>query len=188
VVSCYEAGRDGFWLHRYLVSLGIENQVVDSSSIETNRRERRAKTDRLDGVKLLTMLMRYWAGERGLWSVVRVPNVEEEDARRVSEEGAHPASQSDPRLVSGAGPAPGASSRLSKASRTLTRWDGTSLPAELKGELEREYRRLSMVEEQLRALEQTRTERIAHADSHPLRQVVRLMGLRAIGPGVSEPP
>ena len=123
VVSCYEAGRDGFWLHRYLVSLGIENQVVDSSSIETNRRERRVKTDRLDGVKLLTMLMRYWAGERGLWSVVRVPNVEEEDARRlhrearISEEGAHPASQSDPRLVSGAGPAPGASSRLSPASR-----------------------------------------------------------------------
>ena len=86
VVSCYEAGRDGFWLHRYLVSLGIENQVVDSSSIETNRRERRAKTDRLDGVKLLTMLMRYWAGERGLWSVVRVPNVEEEDARRLHRE------------------------------------------------------------------------------------------------------
>ena len=86
VVSCYEAGRDGFWLHRYLVSLGVENQVVDSSSIETNRWERRAKTDRLDGVKLLTMLMRYWAGERGLWSVVRVPNVEEEDARRLHRE------------------------------------------------------------------------------------------------------
>ena len=86
VVSCYEAGRDGFWLHRYPVSLGIENQVVDSSSIETNRREWRAKTDRLDGVKLLTMLMRYWAGERGLWSVVRVPNVKEEDARRLHRE------------------------------------------------------------------------------------------------------
>ena len=76
VVSCYEAGRDGFWLHRYLVSLGVENQVVNSSSIETNRRKRRAKTDRIDGVKLLTMLMRYWGGERGLWSVVRVPSVD----------------------------------------------------------------------------------------------------------------
>ncbi|MGH8627285.1 MAG: hypothetical protein ACREYC_19140 [Gammaproteobacteria bacterium] len=56
------------------------------------------------------------------------------------------------------------------------------LPAELQGELEREYRRLSMVEQQLRALEKTRTKRIAHADSHPVQQGVRLMGLRAIGP------
>ena len=86
VVSCYEAGRDGFWLHRYLMSLGIENQVVDSSSIETNRRKRRVKTDRIDGVKLLTMLMRYWGGERGLWSVVRVPSVEDEEARRLHRE------------------------------------------------------------------------------------------------------
>ncbi len=60
--------------------------MVDSSIIETNRRARRAKTDRLDGVKLLTMLMRYWAGERGLWSVVQVPNVEGKDARRLHRE------------------------------------------------------------------------------------------------------
>ena len=188
VVSCYEAGRDGFWLHRYLVSLGIENQVVDSSIIETNRRERRAKTDRLDGVKLLTMLMRYWAGERGLWSVVRVPNVEEEDARRLhrelgslkKERTRHRNRIRDWLVAQGLRLEPNRD--FLKRLETLTLWDGTSLPAELKGELEREYRRLSLVEEQLRALEQTRTERIAHADSHPLRQVVRLMGLRAIGP------
>lgn len=188
MVSCYEAGRDGFWLHRYLVSLGIENQVVDSSSIETNRRERRAKTDRLDGVKLLTMLMRYWAGERGLWSVVRVPNVEEEDARRLhrelgslkKERTRHRNRIRDLLVAQGLRLEPHRD--FLQRLETLTLWDGTSLPAELKGELEREYRRLSMVEEQLRALEQTRTERITHADSHPLRQVVRLMGLRAIGP------
>ena len=58
VHSCYEAGRDGFWLHRWLVAQGIDNLVVDSASIEVNRRARRAKTDRLDGDKLLTMLMR----------------------------------------------------------------------------------------------------------------------------------
>ena len=86
VVSCYEAGRDGFWLHRYLLSRGIQNQVVDSSSIEVNRRQRRAKTDRLDGDKLLTMLMRYWGGERDLWRVVQVPSVEEEDARQLHRE------------------------------------------------------------------------------------------------------
>ena len=76
VLSCYEAGRDGFWLHRYLVGLGVVNLVVDSSSIEVNRRARRAKTDRMDLGKLLTMLMRYDNGERKIWSVVRVPTVE----------------------------------------------------------------------------------------------------------------
>ena len=63
-VSCYEAGRDGFWIHRYLTSLGVENLVVDSSSIEVNRRARRAKTDRMDVEKLLAMLLRYVGGER----------------------------------------------------------------------------------------------------------------------------
>ena len=59
ILSCYEAGRDGFWLHRYLLSCGIDNLVVDSSSIEVNRRKRRAKTDRIDAKKLLAMLIRY---------------------------------------------------------------------------------------------------------------------------------
>ena len=71
VLSCYEAGRDGFWLHRYLVQQGVRNLVVDSSSIEVNRRARRTKTDRMDLGKLLSMLMRYDNGERKLWSVVR---------------------------------------------------------------------------------------------------------------------
>ena len=64
VMSCYEAGRDGFWLHRYLVALGITNYVVDSSSIEVNRRARRAKTDRLDLAGLLSLLARYVLGDR----------------------------------------------------------------------------------------------------------------------------
>jgi transposase len=86
VVSCYEAGRDGFWLHRYLLSRGVENEVVDSSSIEVNRRQRRAKTDRLDVKKLLKMLVRYDQGERDVWRVVRAPSVEEEDARQLHRE------------------------------------------------------------------------------------------------------
>ncbi len=64
VGSCYEAGRDGFWLHRYLVSEGVENRVVDSSGIEVNRRKRRAKTDRMDVGKLVEMLRRYEGGEK----------------------------------------------------------------------------------------------------------------------------
>ena len=81
VVSCYEAGRDGFWLHRYLVAQGVTNYVVDSSSIEVPRRARRAKTDKLDLVSLLRLLARYVAGNRGAWRVVRVPSVAAEDAR-----------------------------------------------------------------------------------------------------------
>jgi transposase len=86
VVSCYEAGRDGFWLHRCLVAHGVQNYVIDSASIEVNRRQRRAKTDRLDVRKLLTMLLRHLAGEPKVWSVVRVPSVEEEDRRQLHRE------------------------------------------------------------------------------------------------------
>ena len=82
VISCYEAGRDGFWIHRYLTSLGVENLVVDSSSIEVNRRARRAKTDRMDVEKLLAMLLRYVGGERTVWRIVRVPSEAGRPSRR----------------------------------------------------------------------------------------------------------
>ncbi len=78
VKSCYEAGRDGFWLHRWLISEGIDNRVVDASSIEVNRRLRRAKTDRLDATRLLLLLVRFFGGEPRVWSVERVPGPEEE--------------------------------------------------------------------------------------------------------------
>jgi len=86
VVSCYEAGRDGFWLHRYLTQAGVENLIVDSSSIEVNRRQRRAKTDSMDVEKLLSQLIRYRSGDRKVWSIVHVPNVEEEDRRHLNRE------------------------------------------------------------------------------------------------------
>ena len=188
VVSCYEAGRDGFWLHRYLVSLGIENQVVDSSSIETNRRKRRAKTDRIDGVKLLTMLMRYWGGERGLWSVVRVPSVEDEEGRRLHRELASLNKERTRHRNRIRGLLVAQGLRLEPKGdflqrlEALTLWDGAPLPLELKGELEREYQRLSLVEAQRRALEKTRKSRLRQADTASVQRVVQLMGLRAIGP------
>ena len=81
VRSCYEAGRDGFWVHRRLERLRVRNVVVDSASIEVSRRRRRAKTDRLDAEALLRRLIRYWLGERDQWKIVHVPSVEVEDAR-----------------------------------------------------------------------------------------------------------
>ncbi len=86
VMSCYEAGRDGFWLHRYLLSQGIVNVVVDSSSIEVSRRRRRAKTDRLDVEALLRLLIRHTGGEKRVWSVVRVPNRADEERQRLGRE------------------------------------------------------------------------------------------------------
>jgi len=188
VVSCYEAGRDGFWLHRYLVTLGVENQVVDSSSIETNRRKRRAKTDRIDGVKLLTMLMRYWGGERGLWSVVRVPSVEDEEGRRLHRELASLNKERTRHRNRIRGLLVAQGLRLEPKGDFLQRlealilWDGAPLPLELKGELEREYQRLRLVEAQRRALEKTRKSRLRQADTASVQRVVQLMGLRAIGP------
>lgn len=86
VVSCYEAGPDGFWLHRYLLAHGIENVVVDSASIEVSRRKRRAKSDGLDVQALLTLLIRHTMGQKRVWSVVRIPSPEIEDARQVHRE------------------------------------------------------------------------------------------------------
>jgi len=96
VVSCYEAGRDGFWLHRLLTQMEIRNFVIDSSSIEVNRRARRIKTDRLDAAKLLSMLLRYHGGEEGLWSVVHAPTPRQEDARHLQREIRHPKEGADP--------------------------------------------------------------------------------------------
>jgi transposase len=83
VVRCYEAGREGFWLHRFVQAQGITNAVVDSSAIAVNRRKHRAKSDGLDVRQLLSMLIRYRYGEREVWRVVHVPSVEAEGQRHL---------------------------------------------------------------------------------------------------------
>src|SRR3990170_4426955 len=146
VVSCYEAGRDGFWLHRHLKSVGIQNEVIDAASIEVSRRLRHVKTDRLDGERLLDKLMRHHAGERGGWSVVRVPSIEDEDARRLHRELerlkrerlAHLVRMQSLLVIHGMRVKIKSTVRL--GSPTL--WDGRPLPVELKAELEREQERL----------------------------------------------
>ena len=86
VISCYEAGRDGFWLHRFLAHHRVENLVVDAASIEVNRRKRRAKSDNLDATKLVGMLIRWHLGEKKLWGIVRVPTAADEDRRQLHRE------------------------------------------------------------------------------------------------------
>jgi transposase len=188
VVSCYEAGRDGFWLHRHLRSVGIENQVIDAASIEMNRRLRHVKTDRLDGERLLAKLIRHHAGERGGWSVVRAPSVDEEDARRLHRELerlkrerlAHRVRIQSLLLVQGIRVMSKDAANLPL--ETLTPWDGRPLPGELRCELEREVERLGLVERQIATLEAQRRERLREPKTDAERSIVQLMSLGAIGP------
>ena len=89
VVCCFEAGRDGFWLHRALTMHGVTVYVLEPTSILVNRRARRAKTDRLDAEGMLRVLAAWLAGDRQVCSMVRVPTPEEEDAKRPHREREH---------------------------------------------------------------------------------------------------
>ena len=162
VVSCYEAGPDGFWLHRALVAHGVANVVVDASSIEVNRRARRAKADALDVEKLAEMLLRYHAGERRVWHVVHVPSVADEDRRHVERERLSRV-QEHTRLLNRIrgllltqgvvvplrGDVPAALSRVRL-------WDGSALPPALLTRLLREWQRVERAAAELRTLEAER--------------------------------
>jgi transposase len=187
VVSCYEAGRDGFWLHRYLVHCGVANVVVDASSIEVNRRARRAKTDRVDVEQLLRLLIRYHHGEKRVWSVVHVPSVEEEDARRLhrelerlKKERTGHRNRIQALLVS-------QGVRLHPRHDLLERleaaqlWDGSALPPDLQAEVRREEARLRLVDEQIRALEAEQVRRLEEAVTPCHQQIAQLMHLRGLG-------
>lgn len=187
VASCYEAGRDGFWLHRYLVSQGILNQVVDSSSIEVNRRSRRAKTDRLDALKLLGMLIRYERGERKVWSVVRVPSVQEEDNRQPARE-LDTLKQERTRhrnrigsLLATVGVSSKVGRQFLKELEAVRQWDGQPLPAGLLARLHREWERLEGVQQQIRVLEKQREEasqvQTPTVTEKTAQQLLRLRGI-----------
>ena len=187
-VSCYEAGRDGFWLHRALTAAGVDNRVVDSSSIEVNRRQRRAKTDRLDAEKLLKLLIRWHQGEPKVWGVVRVPSEEEENARQLHrelgqlkvEQTAH-TNRIKGLLVSYgvALPVNRHFPRLLKAARM---WNGQPLPEEFCGRLLREFTRMQQLNAQIRQIEKERTRRVREEEDDPaIQQMRKLLQLRGIG-------
>lgn len=188
VVSCYEAGRDGFWLHRFLEAHGIENLVVDSSSIEVNRRSRRAKTDRMDVGKLLGMLVRYFAGERTVWSVVHVPSVEAEDRRQP-----HRELQTTKRdrtrvtnrikgLLANQGLQVALNGEVPSQLDRLRLWDGSALPPGLRSRLQREWEKVEFLLQQIRALETQRRALLRTSEDAAVAKVRQLVGVRGIGP------
>ena len=192
VVSCYEAGRDGFWLHHALTAHAVRNQVVDSSSIEVNRRQRRAKSDRLDARKLVSMLVRYAEGERHVWHVVRVPSSEAEDQRQLhrelktaQRERLAAMTRIESLLITQglALPLSGRESvdTVRAALAALRRWDDTALPAALQARLGREWGQVRALTSQLEALGRERTRLLREADSPALAQVRQLMRLKGVG-------
>ena len=158
VVSCYEAGRDGFWIHRYLTALGVRNVVVDAASIEVTRRARQVKTDRLDAVRLLDLLVRAEAG-RAAWRVVRVPPEAAEDARQVIRE--RRTVRADRTRVRNRlrGLLATQGVRLTLRADFVTRlaaarrWDGTPLGPGLQHRLTREWETLQAIEARLAVVE-----------------------------------
>jgi transposase len=182
VHSCYEAGRDGFWLHRWLIAQGIDNVVVDSASIEVNRRARRAKTDRLDADKLLSMLIRYHADEPRVWSVVRVPTLEEEDARRAHRELGRLGHERTAHINRIRALLVLSNLRVKYVGgRLWQRWwagHAQELAPRVRAEIERESERLLLVKKQMDTIEAEQRQAVA-VGSEP--QVVRLAQLRGIG-------
>lgn len=188
VISCYEAGREGFWLHRFLGSKGVDNHVVDSSSIKVDRRKRRVKTDRLDAAALLNLLIRYVLGDPEVWRVVRVPSREDEDARSLHRE---------------------LKTLIKERTRSTNRikgllltqglrldairidflewleearlWDGVPLPPGIRARIEREHERRQFVHRQILQLQRQRREAIEHAEGPVMDKVRELKQLRAIG-------
>ena len=187
VISCYEAGRDGFWLHRFLERHRIENLVVDSSSIEVNRRRRRAKADGLDATKLVGMLIRWHLGERKLWGIVRVPTVDDEDRRQLHRELIELKAQRTEHvnrikgLLAGLGLSAAVDAGLLERLEQLRQWDGSALPSGLRQRIIRELERWSLVGRQIHDLEAERTRLIRDPETAQGEQVRLLLKLRGIG-------
>jgi len=193
IVSCYEAGYDGFWLHRLLEARGIRNCVIDPASLQVDRRARRAKTDRVDVERMLRSLMAYLRGEPKVWSVVRAPSVAEEDDRRLHRErdrlineriqhvnrikgllAIHGVYDYHPLLRD----------RMHRLER-LQLPDGGPLPPRLKAEILRELERLELAMTMIKAIEAER-DAIASAKTETThtsaKKIQDLAKIKSIGP------
>ena len=193
IISCYEAGYDGFWLHRLLEAHGIRNYVIDPASLQVDRRARRAKTDRVDVERLLRSLMAYLRGEPKVWSVVRVPSVVEEDDRRlhrerdrlINERIQHSNRIKGLLAIHGIYEyEPLRRDRMQQLERLRTA-DGQTLPPRLKAEILRELQRLVLVIGMIKTIEAER-DAIASAKTEAehtsAKKIQNLAKIKCIGP------
>lgn len=189
VVSCYEAGREGFWLHRCLTEQGVENVIIDSASIEQNRRCKQLKTDRIDVRKLVRLLCRHQAGEAGVLRCVRVPTIAEEDQRHLHRElktllGDRTRVINRLRaLLAGWGLNPRV--RLDRTFpawiEAVGLWNGDPLPPGARARLQRQFQRLQQCETEIHALEQARRQWLCTGSTPFVQKVRKLLALKAVG-------
>jgi transposase len=184
-VSCYEAGREGFWVHRALREKGIENVIVDAASIDIKRRKR-AKTDRIDVESLVRKLVRYIGGEGTVWSVVRVPSPEAEAARQIHRDiGVLQRERQQHRvriqsLLFTQGIDVVVTPKLLRDLSEIRCWNGQPLPGELQERIRREYARLGAVEQDLfvlRKQQKTRLKKERTAAMDKIRLLQQLCGI-----------
>lgn len=188
VINCYEAGREAFSVYRACTDRGVETMVVDPASIEVPRRARKKKTDRLDVKKLVKMLVRHSRGERGVWSVVRVPSRQDEDDRKlhrergklIKERGRHCNRIRSSLITQGLTitSVKGLSEDTVDKMRLV---DGSQLPEGLKAEIKRELRRLQLVEEQIKEIESEQRLRLKELSGEKMKKVANLILLSGVG-------
>jgi transposase len=187
VHTCYEAGRDGFWLHRALSSRGLDNLVVDSSSIEVDRRKKRAKTDPVDAAKLLNLLCRYHGGERKVWRVVQVPAVADEDRRQLHrglkdlQRQRTECSNRIEGLLASVGLTAEVNAEFRATLAALRDWSGQPVPAGLQLRILQEYAVWETLHRQERDAANEQERRLREGQEPYLAQVRRLLGLKAVG-------
>ena len=188
IASCFEAGRDGFWLHRLLLAHGVINHVMEPTSILVTRGARRAKTDRLDAQGLLRVLAATFTGDHDACRVVNVPSVAEEDAKRPNREREYLV-QERVRIenrIAALLATQGVSKRPSLRSweadlNAIQTGDGRSIPPLLKAELNRLRRRLVMTLDMIREVEAERQQAVEAQDDTASRTIKALCKLRGIG-------
>ena len=193
VVSCYEAGYDGFWLHRLLEAHGVRNYVIDPASVQVNRRARRVKTDNIDVGRLLRSLMAYLRGEPKVWSVVRVPSVTEEDDRRLHRERDRLINERVQHVnrIKGLCAVHGIydyepirPNRLARLEQLRTA-DGRELQPRVKAEILRELQRLELVLKMIKTIEAERDaialagKSATHANAKKIQDLIRLKSIGA---------
>src|SRR5262245_9315377 len=187
VCTCYEAGRDGFWLHRALTGLGIVNVVVDSGAIEVNRRYKRAKNDPIDAGKLLNLLCRYHGGERKVWSVVNVPAAADEDRRQLHrglkdlQRQQTECSNRIKGLLASQGLEASVDANFRTTLAALRDWAGQPVPAGLQGRLLQEFAVWEALHRQVRDAANEQERQLREGQEPYLEQIRRLLGLKAIG-------